>query len=101
MLKNYWLVALRNIRRSKIYSLINVAGLAIGLASVMLIVLYVKDELSFDRFHPKIHQLYRIVSEAKFDGQQKLNSHSGFFAGPWFCLPCSRDQGIRSDTECE
>jgi putative ABC transport system permease protein len=93
MLKNYWLVALRNIRRSKIYSLINVAGLAIGLASVMLIVLYVKDELSFDRFHPKIHQLYRIVSEAKFDGQQKLNSHSGFLQGPGFA---SHVPGIRA-----
>lgn len=61
MWRNFFTVALRNISRNKIFSLINVSGLAIGLASSILIMLFIIKEVSFDRFHEnkqRIHRLY-------------------------------------------
>ncbi len=62
MLRNYLNVALRNIVRNKVHSSINVVGLAIGLASFVLIFLYVTDELSYDRYHEKADRTYRVAS---------------------------------------
>ena len=62
MLKNYFLTAWRNIRRNSFYSLLNIAGLAIGLAVGILILLWVKDELGFDRFHKQADHIYRVNS---------------------------------------
>ena len=61
MLKNYIKIAIRNIRRNKIYSMISVFGLAIGITGASLLYLYVNDELSYDRFHEKSDYIYRIV----------------------------------------
>ena len=61
MLKNYIKIALRNLFRNKLYSFLNIAGLAIGIACCILILLYVQDELSFDRFHEKSDNIYRLV----------------------------------------
>lgn len=61
MLKNYFKTALRNLWRYKGYSLINLLGLAIGLACVMLIILYVRSELSYDRFHENKDQIYLLT----------------------------------------
>jgi putative ABC transport system permease protein len=69
MLKNYVLIALRNLRKFKAYSLINIAGLAVGMACFILIFLYVREELSFDRFHKNAGQIYRIIAEASFSGK--------------------------------
>ena len=63
MLKNYFKIALRNIRRHKGYSFINIAGLAIGMACTLLILLWIQDELSFDRFHENGSNIYRIIVE--------------------------------------
>jgi len=60
MLKNYLLIALRNLIRQKGYSLINISGLAIGIMSCLLIMMYVSDELSYDRFHEKGDRIYRL-----------------------------------------
>jgi putative ABC transport system permease protein len=60
MLRNYLLIALRNIIRQKGYSLINIFGLAVGIMSCLLIVMYVSDELSYDRFHEKGDRIYRL-----------------------------------------
>ncbi|MCP4312663.1 MAG: FtsX-like permease family protein [Bacteroidetes bacterium] len=60
MIRNYIVVALRNLWRHRGYSLINVLGLAIGLASSILILLYVINELTYDRFHDKSDQIYRV-----------------------------------------
>jgi len=60
MLKNYLLIALRNIFRQKSYSLINISGLAIGIMSCLLILMYVSDELSYDRFHERGDRIYRL-----------------------------------------
>jgi ABC-type antimicrobial peptide transport system permease subunit len=62
MLQNHFLTAWRNIRRNHFYSLLNIAGLAIGLAVGILILLWVKDELSFDSFHKQADHVYRINS---------------------------------------
>lgn len=63
MLKNYLRIALRNIKKHKGYSLINIAGLAIGMACCLLILLWVQDELSYDRFHNNAENIYRIYQD--------------------------------------
>ncbi|MBY0434309.1 MAG: ABC transporter permease [Cyclobacteriaceae bacterium] len=69
MLYNYLKIALRNLLRHKSFSIINMAGLAIGLTTFLAISLYVVDEFSFDRFHEKQERIYRAVLSAEFDGQ--------------------------------
>lgn len=68
MLKNYLKIALRNIKRYKGYSFLNVVGLAIGMAICILILLWLQDELSWDRFHKNGDQIYRITSEDRAGG---------------------------------
>ena len=77
MLKNYFITAIRNLRRNKIYSLINILGLSIGLACAMLIILYVKDEVSYDRFHRGGDHIYRIFSQLGDLGNKKMTSPDG------------------------
>jgi putative ABC transport system permease protein len=61
MLKNYFKIALRNLKRHKGYSFINVFGLALGVACFVLIVLYVQDERSYDRYHENADRVFRVV----------------------------------------
>ncbi|HEX8041257.1 MAG TPA: ABC transporter permease [Chryseosolibacter sp.] len=61
MLSNYLNIALRSLLKSKAHTVINVFGLAFGIACVFLIILYVKGEVSYDRFHRKAENLYRIT----------------------------------------
>ena len=61
MLKNYIKMALRNIKRYKGYSFINIAGLTVGMACFILIFLWVNDELNYDTYHTDSNQLYRII----------------------------------------
>src|SRR3982751_628372 len=72
MLKNYLLVTLRSLRKNKTYSFINIAGLSIGITCSLLILLWVFDEMSYDKFHPKADRLYQVWINAEFDG--KVNS---------------------------
>lgn len=65
MLKNYFKIALRNLRKSKTYSFINITGLSVGLAVSILLLLWVNDELGYDRFNVKAADLYRL--SPKFD----------------------------------
>lgn len=69
MIKNYLTIALRKFGRQKFYSLINLFGLTIGLTSVILIMLYVVDELSYDKFHEKSDRIYRVVENQYYAGQ--------------------------------
>ncbi|HUM64808.1 MAG TPA: ABC transporter permease, partial [Chitinophagaceae bacterium] len=68
MLKSYLTIAWRNLLRNKTFSLINIAGLAIGLGSFILIVLFVTDELSFDKYNEKVDRIYRVDSDIRFGG---------------------------------
>ena len=69
MLKNYFKVAFRSLLRRKGFTLINVLGLATGMAACLLIVLYIRSELGFDRFHEKNSQIYRVALERKYPGR--------------------------------
>ena len=85
MFKNYFKTAFRNLARNKVYSFINIAGLSLGLACAMLIMLYVNDEVSYDRFHKNVSQIYRIDKESiKDNGDFHYNSYTGYFPGPRF-----------------
>ena len=64
MIKNYFKIAFRNIVRQKAFSTINIAGLAIGMACSILILLWVTNELSYDRFHKNANQIFRITARA-------------------------------------
>ena len=66
MIKNYMTIALRNLRKHSFYTAINVLGLAIGIASCLLIVLYINQELSYDRHNENYDRIYRVDSEIKF-----------------------------------
>jgi putative ABC transport system permease protein len=68
MLKNYFLIAWRNLLRNKGFSIINILGLAIGMASATLILLWVQYVASFDQFHSKLDRLYEVFSNDKIDG---------------------------------
>ena len=68
MISNYFKIALRSLLRQKSYAVINIVGLALGLATCLLIGLYVTDELSYDRFHQNYDRIYRVV------GGQTLNN---------------------------
>lgn len=86
MFYNYFKIALRNLSRNKVYSFINISGLSIGLACCMLIALYNKDEVSYDRFHKNAENIYRITSEA-MDTTGKItgtNGITGMMPGPNF-----------------
>ena len=69
MFRNYLTVTVRNLIKNGFYSFINIAGLAIGIACSILILLWVIDETSFDKFHPKADRLYQVWVHAKFDGK--------------------------------
>lgn len=84
MFENYLKIAIRNLRRNKIYSFINIAGLSMGLACAMLIILYVKDEVSFDKFHRNVDNIYRIASYSSFQGEEHKDGITGFLQGPRF-----------------
>ncbi len=69
MLKNYLKIAIRNLLKHKAYSFINLAGLAIGIACCVLIMLYVREELSYDRFHENAGRIYRVGNEGQFGSE--------------------------------
>jgi putative ABC transport system permease protein len=75
MFKNFIKVAIRNITRHKVFSWINVIGLSVGLACSILIALFVFDELSYDTFHERSDDIYRIAMRGTFQGD-KLNGVS-------------------------
>ncbi len=85
MLRNYFLVTLRNLLKNRVYSFINIAGLSIGICCSILILLWVFDELSFDKFIPKSERLYQVMVNAEFDG--KINS--------WNSVPLPTYEGMK------
>ncbi|HKJ67191.1 MAG TPA: ABC transporter permease, partial [bacterium] len=78
MFRNYFKTAVRNIYRHKGYSIMNIAGLAIGMAACLLILLFVLDELSYDRFHEKAEHIYRMnIHDPNFGGTPALPAVMG------------------------
>ena len=72
MLRNFFVITLRNLRKNSLYSTINITGLSVGIACSLLILLWVSDELSYDRFIPKSDRIAQTWVKAEFDN--KLNS---------------------------
>jgi len=82
MFRNYFITALRNLYKNKIFSLINVLGLSVGLASFVLISLYVYHECSMDRFHTKADRIYRIVEDLRTENELLFQATSSPPMGP-------------------
>jgi putative ABC transport system permease protein len=81
MFKNFFKITVRNILKHKGYSFINISGLAIGMACTILVFLWVRDELSFDRFNVKADNLYRIVSDSMKTSTPHSAVSPGILAG--------------------
>jgi len=98
MFKNYFKIALRNFYRNKIYSALNIAGLTIGLASSLLIFLYVQDELSFDKIHENYAQIHRL--DSKYDINNSFKANLDFPAG---LAPILKEEvsGVKTATRWE
>lgn len=87
MLKNYLKIAIRNLRKSKVYTAINVLGLTLGFMCCMLIMLHVKDEMSYDKFIPDNENIYRVALERIYP------DHVSFYA----IIPQSYSETIKQE----
>ncbi|OGU33954.1 MAG: hypothetical protein A2068_14575 [Ignavibacteria bacterium GWB2_35_6b] len=74
MLKNYFKIAVRNLLKYKAYSFINIAGLAIGIACCILILLFVNDELNYDKFHKNYGNIYRVTLDSKIGNNEFIGA---------------------------
>jgi predicted permease len=86
MLRNYLIIAFRTLVRNKVYTLVNVLGLSIGLAAAMLILLYTKDEVSYDGFHANNARLFRVTYRdiTPEGGLDSEGGNTGYIQGPTF-----------------
>jgi putative ABC transport system permease protein len=73
MIKNYIKIAFRNLFKDRFYSLLNILGLSIGITTSMLIMLFISDEMSYDKFHDHANDIYRIITRGKLGDQQVMN----------------------------
>ena len=69
MLKNYFLIAVRNLRKNKVFSLINIVGLALGMACSLLILLWIQDERDMDKFNKNSARLYSVFERQYYDNK--------------------------------
>ncbi len=72
MFQNYLKLALRNLRKEKTFSLINLLGLAFGLAAAIAVLLYVQDEFSYENFHEKADRIVRVNTKAEYNGSENV-----------------------------
>src|SRR5690606_24910695 len=82
MLRNFLTTSFRKLWRNRLYTLINLLGLGIGIACFVLVVMYVRYERSFDRFVPQADRVYRVVGEIEMEGQGERSSSMVFGLGP-------------------
>jgi len=74
MLRNYFNVAIRNILKHKFFSFINIIGMTIGITATLLIVIYINDELSYDRFHARADRMFQVGLHGRIAGQDIFTS---------------------------
>lgn len=79
-------IALRNIAKRKLYSFVNISGLAIGLASFIIVSLYIIDEVSYDRYHSKSNRIYRVVNVYDFNGVGEESSSCPYPVAPHLAM---------------
>lgn len=94
MLKNYLKIAFRDIFRNKLYSLINIAGLAIGMAACITVFVYVQHEYSFDSFEKKANRIYRINTEVPLNGRRTRLAFSPATLGPFLMSQFPQIEGV-------
>ena len=82
MLKSYLTIALRYLKRHKIYSFISISGLAVGMACCVLILLWINDEIRYDRFHEQTKNLYRVVNDLNYGPFAQTTAGSAYPLGP-------------------
>ncbi len=82
MLRNHLTIAWRNLRKYPFYSVINVLGLALGLAAFLFIFLFVRHELSYDQYHPQAEWIYRVDADGQLGEQILTTAESGAPVGP-------------------
>ncbi|MCK4992600.1 MAG: ABC transporter permease, partial [Bacteroidales bacterium] len=84
MWKNFIKVTIRSISKNKAFNVINIAGLAIGLASAIFIILYIISETGYDRFHDRSADIYRLYLDGKVAGQEVKGAWNSPAYGPGF-----------------
>ncbi|MBD0332334.1 MAG: ABC transporter permease [Chitinophagaceae bacterium] len=84
MIKNYFKIALRHLQKNRLYALVNIIGLAIGLTSCILIGIYIWHELSFDRFHKNANRIARVTWQYNFGDAENKVATTGTRVGPEF-----------------
>ena len=82
MFRNYIKIAFRNLYKNKGFSIINISGLAIGMASAMLILLWVQNEWSYDSFYPKTNRLYQVWGRYENSGGSGASNVTTKMLGP-------------------
>ena len=83
MVRNYIKIALRSLWHNKVHSVINILGLSLGIMCCILIVLFVNDELTFDRFHKKADRIYRVFASEDWGVNQQFSyTETPFAMGP-------------------
>ena len=90
MLKNYLKTSLRNIMTNKVYSIINISGLAVGMAGCILIMMWVQSQLSFDRFYNNLDDIYGTVTTKDCDSctEEKIIYNTNDSIIPDKCNKC-------------
>lgn len=84
MFKNYLKIALRKIRKNRLYSAINILGLTLGLAACLLIAVFIRSELSYDQFHTGKDRIARVTMDYMMSGTQSTTATTGTKPGPQF-----------------
>jgi len=82
LIENYYKIAWRSLLRNKGFTAINISGLAIGLASAIVLLLWIRNELSYDQFHKNRDRIYQVLSRAPFDGRIEVNNKTPMVLGP-------------------
>ena len=83
MIRNYFITTVRNIRKQRAFTFINVFGLAIGIAACLLALLYIRTELSYDRYNAKADRIHRLAARLFRQGQELNISGAGAPVGPY------------------
>jgi putative ABC transport system permease protein len=80
MFRNYLIVAFKNLRKQKIFSIINILGLTVGITCCLMIFLFIRHEMSYDNFHKKGKDIYRVIREADLNGSKE---EVAYLSGPY------------------
>lgn len=82
MFRSHLRIAVRNLLGNKLFSIVNISGLAIGIACSLLLFMFVRDELSFDRSHKNANEIYRAYLQLKINGKESVNGKTAAPLGP-------------------